>query len=63
MPADRSERFYFLCVVAFLAGFSERWAQDTLTGGLAKRAAPTGSGPPAAAAESPKPTGAKHTAV
>ncbi len=28
-----SERFYFLCVIAFAAGFSERWAQDTLTGG------------------------------
>ena len=26
--------FYFYCVVAFAAGFSERWAQDTLTGGL-----------------------------
>lgn len=63
VPADRSERFYFLSVVAFLAGFSERWAQDTLTGGFAKHAAATGSGPPAAAAESPKPTEAKHTAV
>jgi hypothetical protein len=30
----KAERFYFLCVIAFAAGFSERWAQDTLTGGL-----------------------------
>jgi hypothetical protein len=28
------KRFYFLCVIAFAAGFSERWAQDTLTGRL-----------------------------
>jgi hypothetical protein len=35
IPAqDTIERFYFLCVIAFAAGFSERWAQDTLTGGL-----------------------------
>ena len=34
---DTSERFYFLCVIAFAAGFSERWAQDTLTGGLTGR--------------------------
>lgn len=56
VPADPQERFYFLCVVAFLAGFSERWAQDTLTGGLGKRTGATASGPPAAAAESPKTT-------
>ncbi|HWC28018.1 MAG TPA: hypothetical protein VG474_15620 [Solirubrobacteraceae bacterium] len=31
------QRFYFLCVIAFAAGFSERWAQDTLTGGLSGR--------------------------
>ena len=29
-----TKRFYFLCVIAFAAGFSERWAQDTLTGRL-----------------------------
>jgi hypothetical protein len=33
-----SKRFYFLSVIAFAAGFSERWAQDTLTGGLASGA-------------------------
>ena len=32
--ADDTKRFYFLCAIAFAAGFSERWAQDTLTGGL-----------------------------
>jgi hypothetical protein len=33
-------RFYFLCVIAFAAGFSERWAQDTLTGRLGGKGAP-----------------------
>jgi hypothetical protein len=33
-PDDGTRRFYFLCVIAFAAGFSERWAQDTLTGRL-----------------------------
>ena len=38
LPEEGSiERFYFLCVIAFAAGFSERWAQDTLTGGLTGR--------------------------
>jgi hypothetical protein len=37
VPTEKVPRFYFLCVVAFLAGFSERWAQDTLTGGLSGR--------------------------
>jgi hypothetical protein len=31
LPADHTERFYFVGTLAFLAGFSERWAQDTLT--------------------------------
>jgi hypothetical protein len=35
VPPDGLKQFYFLCVIAFGAGFSERWAQDTLTGGLA----------------------------
>ncbi len=39
-PQDTIERFYFLCVIAFAAGFSERWAQDTLTGGLTGRGKP-----------------------
>jgi hypothetical protein len=30
LPTDPNERFYFLLVIAFLAGFSERWARDTL---------------------------------
>jgi hypothetical protein len=37
LPPEHSKRFYFLCVIAFAAGFSERWAQDTLTGGLTGR--------------------------
>jgi hypothetical protein len=38
LPDDGTiERFYFLCVIGFAAGFSERWAQDTLTGGLSGR--------------------------
>ena len=37
VPDDATEAFYFFCVLAFAAGFSERWAQDTLTGGLTGR--------------------------
>ena len=38
LPEEGSlERFYFLCVIGFASGFSERWAQDTLTGGLTGR--------------------------
>ncbi len=37
VPPDGIKQFYFLCVIAFGAGFSERWAQDTLTGGLSGR--------------------------
>ena len=37
VPDDSVQRFYFLCVIGFAAGFSERWAQDTLTGGLTGR--------------------------
>ena len=37
VPADPEDAFYFFCVLAFAAGFSERWAQDTLTGGLGGR--------------------------
>lgn len=63
VPGDPEQRFYFLCVVAFLAGFSERWAQDTLTGGLGDRGAATATGPPAAAAESPTGTEGAGTAA
>jgi hypothetical protein len=31
IPDEGSERFFSFLVIAFLAGFSERWAQDTLT--------------------------------
>jgi hypothetical protein len=37
LPDDDVQRFYFMCVIGFAAGFSERWAQDTLTGGLTGR--------------------------
>jgi hypothetical protein len=37
VPKDATDAFYFMCVLAFAAGFSERWAQDTLTGGLTGR--------------------------
>jgi hypothetical protein len=63
--AGSIERFYFLCVIAFAAGFSERWAQDTLTGGLTGRGsnkdAPTAKTPAkgaAAHAQRPAPVGA-----
>jgi hypothetical protein len=52
VPPDGIKQFYFLCVIAFGAGFSERWAQDTLTGGLAGRGRkpdPPSGAPPAAA--------------
>jgi hypothetical protein len=55
LPPEHSKRFYFLCVIAFVAGFSERWAQDTLTGGLSGR----GRGPAdhaAAATRKPAPS-------
>jgi hypothetical protein len=48
---DSIERFYFLCVIAFAAGFSERWAQDTLTGGLTGRGRTTKEQPPPASAK------------
>ena len=34
LPEEGSARFYALLVIAFLAGFSERWAKDTLTATL-----------------------------
>ncbi|MDP1849904.1 MAG: hypothetical protein Q8K79_19115, partial [Solirubrobacteraceae bacterium] len=53
VPEDGTKAFYFFCVLAFGAGFSERWAQDTLTGGLtgkgrgkADAAAPAAPAPP-----------------
>jgi hypothetical protein len=30
LPTNDDKRFYFLLVIAFLAGFSERWARDSL---------------------------------
>jgi hypothetical protein len=51
IPPDGIKQFYFLCVIAFGAGFSERWAQDTLTGGLNRgsKTAPASAEPKAAA--------------
>ncbi len=52
---DPLKRFYFLCVIAFGAGFSERWAQDTLTGGLTGKGRTAdddgGSAPPQTASD------------
>ena len=31
LPSESPQRFFAFFVIAFLAGFSERWAQDTLT--------------------------------
>ena len=53
-PEHDTKRFFFLCVIAFGAGFSERWAQDTLTGGLTGR----GRTPIPAPAAKPKPAAA-----
>ena len=60
LPAEDSiKRFYFLCVIAFAAGFSERWAQDTLTGGMTGR----GRTPKDAAPAEPEPATARPGAV
>jgi hypothetical protein len=44
-PKDQTKLLYFYTGIAFLAGFSERWAQDVVTG---KRvgAASVAAGPP-----------------
>jgi hypothetical protein len=55
------DRFYFLCVIGFAAGFSERWAQDTLTGGLTGRG--RGKDAPAGAKPAAKPLAGRHAAV
>jgi len=55
LPASGTvERFYFLSVIAFAAGFSERWAQDTLTGGLTGKGDANDDGPPPRAAAAVK---------
>ncbi|MBA3746964.1 MAG: hypothetical protein H0W96_05655 [Solirubrobacterales bacterium] len=51
VPQEDTDAFYFFCVLAFAAGFSERWAQDTLTGGLSGRG--RGGADAAAAATTP----------
>jgi hypothetical protein len=53
LPEDELQRFYFLSVIGFAAGFSERWAQDTLTGGLTGRGKEKDSAVAKAAAKSP----------
>jgi hypothetical protein len=44
LPTDENQRFYFLLVMAFLAGFSERSARDTLLSFGGASPAPTQSG-------------------
>ena len=57
------DRFYFLCVIAFAAGFSERWAQDTLTGRLGGKGAPESAPKPVPKrAPAPKPAPAADDA-
>lgn len=69
LPAEGSiERFYFLCVIGFAAGFSERWAQDTLTGGLSGRGRAKGDtaaagAKPTASATAKAPAGRRATSV
>jgi hypothetical protein len=46
------QRRLALMVIAFLAGFSERWAQDTLATALPAAGAPGGSNAPSAASQS-----------
>jgi hypothetical protein len=47
-PQDATKLLYFYTAVAFLAGFSERWAQDVVAG--AETAVAPATGPPAARA-------------
>ncbi len=54
-PGGTTGRFYALLVIAFLAGFSERWAQDTLTS-LAPAGAPS-SAPQRKPKRNPPPNG------
>jgi hypothetical protein len=61
LPDDNIQRFYFLCVIGFAAGFSERWAQDTLTGGLTGRGRNKDQSAPAKPGG--KPTAARPAAV
>jgi hypothetical protein len=54
------QRHVALMVIAFLAGFSERWAQDTLATALPSATAPAASGPPSAPA---RPSSASRVAT
>jgi ABC-type branched-subunit amino acid transport system permease subunit len=45
LPTNDNQCFYFLLVIALLAGFSERWARDTLLSFGGASAAPS-SAPP-----------------
>jgi hypothetical protein len=45
-PTDATKLLYFYTAIAFLAGFSERWAQDVVAG--AENAVSTATAPPAA---------------
>ena len=60
VPEDDTEAFYFFCVLAFGAGFSERWAQDTLTGGLTGRGRDKGATTARAPAQVPKVPGGRR---
>ncbi len=64
LPDEGSiERFYFLCVIGFAAGFSERWAQDTLTGGLSGRGRSKEDPAAAKAAAAAKPAAGRRAAA
>jgi hypothetical protein len=60
VPKDATEAFYFFCVLAFAAGFSERWAQDTLTGGLSGRGRGKDEAPGDAPANVPRVPGGRR---
>ncbi|HEV7808889.1 MAG TPA: hypothetical protein VGO80_24005 [Solirubrobacteraceae bacterium] len=64
VPEDDTQAFYFLCVIAFAAGFSERWAQDTLTGRLTGHGgAPESAAKPAAKAAPARKAAARKPAA
>jgi hypothetical protein len=55
-PADETKLIYFYTGIAFLAGFSERWAQDVVTGKSQLPGAGAASGSAIPPASRPNPT-------
>jgi hypothetical protein len=54
-PTEETKLIYFYTGIAFLAGFSERWAQDVVTGKSPTSGAAAASGRPPASSPNPTP--------